>query len=110
MQQVQIAGELEGRMCLLGRKGARVAGTLPYPALYEYAHPQADTSCGFRDFFRNLRVGRRDAYLSSSTHLPGGDIRHPPSGFDICRLEDIYTAEAELTIELGCVVYDSPCA
>jgi hypothetical protein len=91
-------------------QGGKGSWHMPDPALYEYAHPQADASCGFRDFFRNLTVGRRDAYLSSSTYLPGGDIRHSPSGFDICRSEDIYTTETESTVELGCVVSHCVCA
>jgi hypothetical protein len=84
-----------------GRKGARVRLPSTLSGLYGDAHPQAGARCGFRDFFRNPTVGRRHAYLSSSTHLPGGDLWHTRSGFHICHTENIYTAEAELEAELG---------
>jgi hypothetical protein len=105
----RLRGSWEDRLCLLGRKGAKATG-ICLTRLYMSVHPQADASCDFRDFFRILTAGRRDAYLSSSTYLPGSDIRHSPSGFDIRRSEDIYTTEAESAIELGCVVYYCVCA
>jgi hypothetical protein len=90
------------------RKGARVA-VLDLAWLYMRI-PISVVRCGFHDLSSNLTVGRRNAYLSSSTHLPGGDIRRSSSGFGIRRSQDIYTTEAELAVELGWVVYPRICA
>jgi hypothetical protein len=84
-----------------GRKGARVRLPSTLSGLYGDAHPQAGARCGFRDFLRNPTIGRRHAYLSSSTHLSGGDLWYTRSGIHIRRPEDIHTAEAELETELG---------
>jgi hypothetical protein len=60
--------------------------------------------CGFRDFSSKRTPGRRNAYLSSSTHLPGGDLWHPDAGDCFRSHEGIHQTEAELTVELGYVL------
>jgi hypothetical protein len=83
-------------------KGTRVSLPLTVSRVYrnEPTHKRA-RDVVFAISLRFLTVGRRDAYLSSSTHLPGGHLRHSPPGFHIRHSEDIHTAEAELAIELG---------
>jgi hypothetical protein len=78
--------------------------------LYETCPPTWSPRCGFRDFFTARTASRRDAYPSSSTHLPRGDLWHPVVGLCFRHPEDIYSTETELATELGYVLTSSLCA
>jgi hypothetical protein len=69
--------------------------------IYEKRPPTRGARCGFRDFFTERIASRRDAYLSSATHLSGGDLWYPSFGRRFRRPEDIHKTEAQLEVELG---------
>lgn len=73
-----------------------------YLVMFIWGCPSTSNArCGFRDPSSYLTPGRRDAYLSSTTHLPGSDLRHSITGVDTCHPEDIHKTEVESTIKLG---------
>lgn len=80
------------------------------PGRYMRKPTHRSVRCGFRDFASRPIPGRRNAYLSSSTHLPGGDLWHPHVGVSFRRDEDIHQTEVELTVELGFVLAQRLCA
>jgi hypothetical protein len=78
--------------------------TLPTLLVYEKRPPTRGARCGFRDFLSERTASRRDAYLSSTTHLPGGNLWYPSTGRYFRRPEDIHKTKAESEVELGYVI------
>jgi hypothetical protein len=60
--------------------------------------------CGFRGFSNDPAASRRNAYLSSSTHLSGCHLWHARSSSRVCRPEDIHATETESETKLGLVL------
>jgi hypothetical protein len=83
------------------RTGGDAPRPCPSPAIYESRPAPRGARCGFRDFFTERTASRRDAYLSSTTHLPGCHLWHSSTGCCVRRPEDIHKTEAELEVELG---------